>query len=96
MGKTLHGFALKPPIAVEADRTVFVRVDPEYSTDQGLHSWRVAHRGLWAALHKHGRRVQAVAIARGNRALQRAETVRLHWTNTASALELQASVPSLK
>ena len=31
----------------------------------------------------HGRRVRAVAIARENRALQRADTVRLHWTNTA-------------
>ena len=28
--------ALKPPIAVEAERTVFVRVDPGHSTDQGL------------------------------------------------------------
>ena len=36
VGKTRHYFALKPPIAVEADRTVFGRVDPGHSTDQGL------------------------------------------------------------
>ncbi len=83
VGKTLRDFALKPPIAFEADRTVLVRVDPAHSTDQGLDSWRVAHRVLWAALRKHGRRVQAVAIARENRTLQRADTVRLHWANTA-------------
>ena len=36
VGKTRRDFALKPPIAVEADRTVFVRVDPGHSTDQAL------------------------------------------------------------
>ena len=36
VGKTLRDFALKPPITVEAERTVLVRVDPGYSTDQGL------------------------------------------------------------
>ena len=36
VGKILRDFALKPPIAVEADRTVFALVDPEHSTDQGL------------------------------------------------------------
>ena len=36
VGKILRDFALKPPIAGEADRTVFVRVDPGHSTDQGL------------------------------------------------------------
>ncbi len=37
VGKTLRDIALKPSIAVEADRTVLVRVDPGHSTDhQGL------------------------------------------------------------
>ena len=36
VGKILRDFALKPPIAVEADRTVFALVDPDHSTDQGL------------------------------------------------------------
>ena len=36
VGKTLRDFALKPPIAFEADRTVFALVDPGHSTDQGL------------------------------------------------------------
>ena len=40
MGKARRCFALKSPLAVEADRTVFVRVDPGHSTDQGLlHSY---------------------------------------------------------
>ncbi len=36
VGKTRRDFALKPPVAVEAHRTVLVRVDPGHSTDQGL------------------------------------------------------------
>ena len=49
VGKTLRYFALKPPTAVEADRTVFVRVDPRHSTDQGLlHSYG----GVAAALKR--------------------------------------------
>ena len=40
VGKTRCDFALKPPIAVEADRTVVVRVDSGHLTDQGLlHSY---------------------------------------------------------
>ena len=72
MGKTRRDFALKPPIAVEADRTVFVRVDPVHSTDQDLRNWGVANRVFWPALRKQGRPVQAVVIARENRAKQRA------------------------
>ena len=85
MGKTLRDFALKPPIAVEADRTVFVRVDPGHSTDQGLHSWGVARRGEVSGRLGTSTAVgiQAAAIARENRALQRAEMVGLYWANTA-------------
>ena len=47
MGKTLRDIALKPPIAVGAERTFFVRVDPEHSTDQGLLN---SYGGVTAAL----------------------------------------------
>ena len=46
VGKTRRDFALKPPIAVEAYRTIFVRVDPECSTDQTLLN---AYGGVTAA-----------------------------------------------
>ena len=57
VGKTVCYFSFKPPIAVEADRTVFARDDPGHLTDQGLCFWRAAHRDLWAALRERGRRV---------------------------------------
>ena len=79
VGKTRRYFALKLPIAVEADKAVFVYVDPGHSTGKALRSWGAAHRGLWEALRKRGRPVHVVAIAREDRALERAETVLHNW-----------------
>ncbi len=79
VGKTRRYFALKLPIAVEADKAVFVYVDPGHSTGKALRSWGAAHRGLWEALRKRGRPVQVVAIAREDQALERAETVLHNW-----------------
>ena len=64
VGKTPRYFALKLPIAVEADSEVFVHVDPGHTTDKGLRSWGAAHGRLWAALRQHGRSIQPVAVAR--------------------------------
>lgn len=83
VGNSRRYFALKLPIAVEADSAVFVHVDPGHSTDTGLRSWGAAHGRLWAALRKHGRSIRVVAVARDDRALQRAETVLHRWANTA-------------
>ena len=69
VGKTRRYFALKLPIAVEADSAVFVYVDPGHSTDKALRSWGAAHRGLWEALRSKGRPVQVVTVARKERAL---------------------------
>ena len=85
VGNTRRYFALKLPIAVEADSAVFVHVDPGHSTDTALRSWGAAHGRLWAALRKHGRSIQVVAVARDDRALQRAETVLRRWSSTAGS-----------
>ncbi len=57
VGKTRRDFALKPPIAGEAARTVFVRVDPGHSTDQGLLN---SYGGVTAALKRAVERQPAV------------------------------------
>ncbi len=49
VGKTRRDFALKPPIAVEGDRTVFALVDPGHSTHQGLLN---SYGGVTAALKR--------------------------------------------
>ena len=85
VGNTRRYFALKLPIAVGADTAVFVHVDPGHSTDKGLRSWGVAHGRLWAALRQHDSSIQVVAVAREDRALQRAETVLRRWAGTAGS-----------
>lgn len=74
-------FALKLPIALDSDTATFVYVDPGHETSTGLRYWGAAHRDLWEALHEKGKRVQAVAVARQNGALQRAERVLGHWAS---------------
>ena len=86
VGKTRRYFALKLPIAVERDRAIFVYVDPGHSTDKGLRSWGVAHRGLWEALRKRGRPVQVVAVAREDWALERAEALLRNWNRRSLAV----------
>ena len=92
-GETRRYFALKLPIALEADRTVFVHVDPGHWTDTGLRSWGAAHRGLWEALRRKGRPVQVVSVAREDQALQRAEKVLRRWANS-SGTQTRSGDPS--
>ena len=53
----------KLPIAVEHDIVTFVYADPGHQTHTELHAWGAAHRPLWDALRKKGRRVRVVGIA---------------------------------
>ena len=53
-GNTRRYFPVKLPVALEAERAVFVYVDPGHDTTTALRSWAVAHRGLWEALRERG------------------------------------------
>ena len=93
VGETRRYFALKLPMALERDRAVFVYVDPGHWTDKGLRSWGAAHRGLWEALRRKGRAVQVVAVAREDRALERAEKVLRRWA-TGPGTKTRSGDPS--
>ncbi len=84
-GNTRRYFPLKLPVALEAERAVFVYVDPGHDTTTALRSWAVAHRGLWEALRERGRSIEVVAVVRTVRELQRALTILEGWTNTSTA-----------
>ena len=43
VGDTRRYFALKLPIALEAERAVFVYADPAHATDTALRCWGAAH-----------------------------------------------------
>ena len=73
-------FALKLPIAVDAQAATFVYVDPGQSTDSELRAWGAAHAPLWAALRARTFAVHVVAVGMGAETAARAATVLKHWT----------------
>ena len=84
-GNTRRYFPLKLPVALDAERAVFVYVDPGHDTTTALRSWGEAHLGLWRALNERGRSIEVVAVVRTVRELQRALTILEGWTNTSTA-----------
>ena len=76
---------LRRLLALEAERALFVYVDPGHDTATALRSWAVAHRDLWEAPRERGRSIEVVAVVRTVRELQRALTILENWTNTSTA-----------
>ncbi len=74
VGKQLRYFALKLPIAANANSATFAYVDPGKDTDAELRSWGDSHEWLWRALRLKGIEVQVVVIGADHKAM-RAEGV---------------------
>ena len=91
-GSTRRYFPLKLPVALEAERAVFVYADPGHDTTTALHSWGDAHRGLWKALRERGRAVEVVAVARTRKEVDRARTILDNWVEASGPSELDADV----
>ena len=79
VGTRKRYFALKLPLAVDAETVTFVYVDPGHSTASELHSWGAAHGALWDALRKKGRQVRVIGIGAENKTVERAERVLRAW-----------------
>ena len=91
-GNTRRHFPLKLPVALDAERVVFVHVDPGYETATALRSWGAAHRELWKALRERGCRIEVVAVARTWEELNRAQTVLGNWARDPRPSEYDAEV----
>ncbi len=70
---------LRLPVALDAERAVFVYVDPGHETATALRSWGAAHRELWEALWDRGRGIEVVVVVRTTDERGRAETVLANW-----------------
>ena len=68
-------FPLKLPVALDADRALFVYVDPGYDTMTALSTWADVHGCLWEALAERHRSVEVVAVVRTDEKLDRAEAM---------------------
>ena len=83
---------LQLPVALDAERAVFVYVDPGYETATAHRSWGAAHREIWMALRERGRRIEVVAVARTWEELNRAGTVLDNWARDPRPSEFNAEV----
>lgn len=84
-GTTRRRFPVKLPIALDAERVVFVYVDPGHDTSTGLRSWAAAHRALWDAIRGRGRSVEVVGVVRTRGGLRRARRMLGHWVGRSTA-----------
>ena len=91
-GNTRRYFPLKLPVALDAERAVFVYGDPGYETATALRSWGAVHRGLWKALRERGRRIEVVAVTRTWEELNRAGTVLDNWAREPRPSEFDPEV----
>ena len=91
-GDTRRCFPLKLPVPLEAERALFVYVEPGHDTSTALRSWGAAHRGLWHALENQGRSVEVVAVARTSREMDRALAVMSGWAEASGPAEPDAGV----
>ena len=87
-GRFRRYFPLRLPVALSAERAVFVYVEPGHRTAAALSSWGVRHRMLWKALRDRGVKTEVVAVARTWRELSLAETVLANWTRDPHPAEM--------
>ena len=91
-GNTRRYFPLKLPVALEAERAVFVYVEPGHDTATALRSWGEAHLGLWQALSERGRSVEVVAVVRTLEEFARARAILGGWAEASGPAEPDAGI----
>ena len=81
-------FPLRLPVALNAERAVFVHVVPGHQTATALRSWSARHRKLWEALWDRGVKIEVVAAVRTWRESSRVRTVLANWTRDPRPSEM--------
>ena len=81
VGAQKRYFALKLPVAGEAETVTFAYVDPGRDSTDELNTWGAAHGQLWDALRAKGRRVEVIAIGAELDAVLRADLVLQLWAS---------------
>ena len=87
-GNLRRYFPLRLPVALDAERAVFVYVDPGHETATALRSWGAAHGELWKALWDRGCRIEVVAVSRTLDEASRARTVLANWARAPRPSEI--------
>ena len=91
-GSIRRHYHLGLPLALDAERVVFVYVDPGHETVKALRAWGAAHRELWAMLRDRGRKIEVVAVGRTWAETSRAGTVLGNWARDPRPSEYDAEI----
>ena len=79
VGAQKRYFALKLPVAGEAETVTFAYVDPGRDSTVEMNTWGAAHGQLWDAIRAKGRRVEVIAIGAELDTVLRADRVLQLW-----------------
>ena len=79
VGAQKRYFALKLPVAGEAETVTFAYVDPGRDSTVEMNTWGAAHGQLWDAIRAKGRRVEVIAIGAELDAVLRSDRVLQLW-----------------
>ena len=79
VGAQKRYFALKLPVAADAETVTFAYIDPGRDSAVEMNTWGSAHGQLWDALRAKGRRVRVVAIGAELETILRADRVLQLW-----------------
>ena len=92
-GSTRRYFPLKLPVALEAERALFVYVEPGHDTSTALRTWcRIAPAASGTTLSERGRSVEVVAVVRTLEEFTRARAILGDWATTSGPADPDAGV----
>ena len=101
VGTQKRYFALKLPVAGDAQTVTFAYVDPGRESAVEMNTWGAAHGPLWDATRAGGRRVEVVAIGAELATVMRADRVLQLWASAepgkaATGLTVKREITLLK
>ncbi len=79
LGGLRRFFPLGLPIALDAERAVFVYAEPGYETATAIRSWGAKHGDLWKGLWDLGIKIDVVAVVRRWKEYGRTSRVLANW-----------------
>ena len=80
LGGLRRFFPLGLPIALDAERAVFVYAEPGYETTTAIRSWGAKHGDLWKGLWDLGLKIEVVAVVRRWKEYGRTSRVLANWS----------------
>ena len=92
LGGLRRFFPLGLPIALDAERAVFVYAEPGHETATALRSWGAKHGDLWKALWDMGLKIEVVGVVRRWKEWGRTSRVLTNWSRYPRPSEIDEEI----